>query len=124
MNTQVQEKPREMKRKQEDKQSPAGKGVVWFDIPAENPERAKKFYGSLLGWRFEKFPAAVHEYWVINTGGDNDQPGDADRDAHAGDDGRRRRRQDDGDGAAQRTDLERARDVDPLAPHRLLRRSG
>ena len=74
MNTQVQEKPREMKRKQEDKQSPAGKGVVWFDIPAENPERAKKFYGSLLGWRFEKFPAAVHEYWVINTGGDNDQP--------------------------------------------------
>jgi predicted enzyme related to lactoylglutathione lyase len=24
--------------------------IVWFEIPADNPERAKKFYGSLFGW--------------------------------------------------------------------------
>src|SRR6266545_6777634 len=46
------------------------------------------------------------------------QPGDADRDAHAGEDGRRRRRQDNGEGAAEGADLERAGDVEPFLAHR------
>ena len=51
-----------------------GKGVVWFEIPADNLERARKFYGTLLGWKFEKFPAAVQDYWVIDTGNGDDKP--------------------------------------------------
>src|SRR5207302_9840095 len=47
-------------------------------------------------------------------GGDDDQPGDADGDAHAGEDGACRRRQDDGEGAAQRADLERLGDIEPF----------
>src|SRR5262249_61388020 len=40
-----------------------------------------------------------------HLGGDDHQPGDADRDAHAGEDGRRRRRQDDAEGTPDRTHL-------------------
>ena len=38
-------------------QTPAS--IVWFEIPADNVERARKFYGALFGWKIEKFPAAV-----------------------------------------------------------------
>jgi predicted enzyme related to lactoylglutathione lyase len=49
--------------------------VVWFEIPADNPERAKKFYGSLFGWKIEKFPG-VPDYWHIDTGhGDRTRDG-------------------------------------------------
>ena len=47
--------------------------LVWFEIPADNPERAKKFYGSLFGWKIEKFPG-VTDYWHIDTGGGDDTP--------------------------------------------------
>ena len=29
--------------------------IVWFEIPADDVERAKKFYGALLGWKIERF---------------------------------------------------------------------
>lgn len=48
--------------------------VVWFEIPADNLERAKKFYGSLFGWKFAKLPAAVNDYWHIDTAGKSDSP--------------------------------------------------
>src|SRR6266540_1617179 len=60
-------------------ESPGGKGtetsasIVWFEIPADNVERAKKFYGELFGWKIEKFPGPM-EYWHIDTGGGNDTP--------------------------------------------------
>ncbi len=47
--------------------------LVWFEIPADNPERAKKFYGALFGWTIEKFPG-VTDYWHIDTGGGDDTP--------------------------------------------------
>jgi len=47
--------------------------IVWFEIPADNVERAKKFYGELFGWKIEKFPGPM-EYWHIDTGGGNDTP--------------------------------------------------
>ena len=53
--------------------SSAPASIVWFEIPADNPERAKAFYGSLFGWKIEKFPA-VQDYWHIDTGGPNDSP--------------------------------------------------
>lgn len=41
--------------------------IVWFEIAADNVERAKKFYGTLFDWKIEKFPGPM-EYWHINTG--------------------------------------------------------
>jgi predicted enzyme related to lactoylglutathione lyase len=47
--------------------------IVWFEIGADNVERAKKFYGSLFGWKIEKMPGAM-EYWHLDTGGSDDTP--------------------------------------------------
>ncbi len=30
-------------------------GVCHFEIPADDVERAQKFYGELFGWKIEKF---------------------------------------------------------------------
>src|SRR5471030_1895132 len=51
-----------------------------------------------------------------HLGRDDDEPGDADRDAHAGDDRRRGVGQDHGEGAPYRPDLERTGDVEPFLP--------
>ena len=47
--------------------------IVWFEIPADNVERARKFYGALFGWKIEKFPGMT-DYWHIDTGGGDDTP--------------------------------------------------
>ena len=47
--------------------------IVWFEIPADNPERAKKFYSSLFGWKIKKFPG-MEDYWHIETGGADASP--------------------------------------------------
>ncbi len=42
---------------------------VHFEIPADDVERAKKFYGELFGWKIEKFTGPTPmEYWSITTG--------------------------------------------------------
>lgn len=41
--------------------------VIHFEIHAENPERAIKFYKSLLGWEFQKWEGPM-DYWLITTG--------------------------------------------------------
>jgi hypothetical protein len=41
--------------------------IVWFEIPADDIERAQTFYGSLFGWKIEKFPGLM-EYLHIDTG--------------------------------------------------------
>jgi uncharacterized protein len=60
-------------RSHDAKGSQAASSIVWFEIPADNVERAKKFYGSLFGWKIEKFPG-VTDYWHIDTGGGDDTP--------------------------------------------------
>jgi uncharacterized protein len=56
-------------------QSTTSASIVWFEIPADNVERAKSFYGQLFGWKIEKFPgAAAHDYWHIDTGGPDASP--------------------------------------------------
>jgi predicted enzyme related to lactoylglutathione lyase len=42
--------------------------IVHFEIPADDIERAVKFYSGLFGWEIKQ----VHEldYWMISTGGD------------------------------------------------------
>ena len=47
--------------------------IVWFEIGADNVERAKLFYGSLFGWKIEKMPGAT-DYWHLDTGGSDDAP--------------------------------------------------
>jgi uncharacterized protein len=47
--------------------------IVWFEIPADDVERAKSFYGALFGWKIEKFPGPM-EYWHIDTDGGDDTP--------------------------------------------------
>ena len=44
--------------------------VVHFEIHAENPERARKFYTELFGWEFTSWGGPA-EYYVIKTGPDD-----------------------------------------------------
>ncbi len=47
--------------------------IVWFEIPADNPDRAKTFYSTLFGWKINRFPGGG-DYWHIDTGGADDTP--------------------------------------------------
>ena len=47
--------------------------VIHFEIHAENPDRAVKFYKDLFGWEFTKWDGP-QPYWLIKTGPDG-QPG-------------------------------------------------
>ena len=47
--------------------------IVWFEIPADNPERAKKFYSQMFGWKIENMNGMA-DYWHIDTGGSDDVP--------------------------------------------------
>lgn len=38
-----------------------------FEIPAEKPERAIRFYEKIFGWKFERWNGPM-EYWNISTG--------------------------------------------------------
>jgi predicted enzyme related to lactoylglutathione lyase len=42
--------------------------IVHFEIPADNTERAAKFYRELFGWKIEKWenPGGI-EYWMVGT---------------------------------------------------------
>jgi hypothetical protein len=49
--------------------------IVWFEIPADDIARARKFYKSLFGWKINPFPgAAVPDYQHIDTGGADASP--------------------------------------------------
>jgi predicted enzyme related to lactoylglutathione lyase len=50
--------------------------IVHFEIPADDIERAKKFYSELFGWQFST-PPGFDEYWTFDTG-------DPDQDAGGG----------------------------------------
>jgi predicted enzyme related to lactoylglutathione lyase len=47
--------------------------IIWFEIPADNPARAQKFYGQLFGWKINAFPG-MEDYWHIDTGGADASP--------------------------------------------------
>ena len=47
--------------------------VVHFEIPANNPERAVKFYTKVFNWKIDKWEGPV-DYWLVTTGEDK-QPG-------------------------------------------------
>jgi predicted enzyme related to lactoylglutathione lyase len=41
--------------------------VVHFEIPADDPARASKFYTNVFGWQFNKMEGAGMDYWLIRT---------------------------------------------------------
>jgi hypothetical protein len=47
--------------------------VVHFEIPAEDPDRAVKFYSEVFNWKIEKWTGPV-DYRLITTGSE-DEPG-------------------------------------------------
>jgi predicted enzyme related to lactoylglutathione lyase len=47
--------------------------IVWFAIPADDPERARVFYSDLFGWKINPFPGA-EDYWHIDTAGADETP--------------------------------------------------
>ena len=47
--------------------------VTHFEINADQPLRAKKFYENVFNWKIEKWEGPV-EYWLIRTG-QEDAPG-------------------------------------------------
>jgi predicted enzyme related to lactoylglutathione lyase len=61
---------KEKMSKSEQKQTAS---IVWFEIPADDPERANAFYSNLFGWKINPFPGGG-DYWHIDTGGADDTP--------------------------------------------------
>jgi predicted enzyme related to lactoylglutathione lyase len=51
----------------EENKNPA---IVHFEIPADDVDRARKFYSTLFGWKIEKFEGSM-EYWMISQTGDS-----------------------------------------------------
>jgi predicted enzyme related to lactoylglutathione lyase len=45
------------------------KRPVHFEIHAEDPERAAKFYSDLFGWKTTKWEGPM-DYWLVDTGSD------------------------------------------------------
>lgn len=52
---------------------PASANLIWFEIPADDTARAKKFYGKLFGWKINPFPG-MPDYQHIDTGGPDASP--------------------------------------------------
>ncbi len=43
--------------------------VVHFELPADDPDRAAKFYADAFGWKVEKWGGPT-DYWLVTTGED------------------------------------------------------
>src|SRR5258708_4978350 len=56
----------------------AAASIIWFEIPADDLGRAKKFYSKLFGWKINPFPGMTapeaQNYLHIDTGGDDASP--------------------------------------------------
>jgi predicted enzyme related to lactoylglutathione lyase len=49
--------------------------VAHFEIHAENPERAAKFYTDVFGWEIKKWEGGSMEYWLVMTGAQGEPGG-------------------------------------------------
>jgi hypothetical protein len=47
--------------------------IVHFEINADDPERAVRFYQRVFGWKIDKWAGPV-DYWLVTTG-EESQPG-------------------------------------------------
>ena len=44
-------------------------GHIYFEIQADDPQRAIKFYVQVFGWKFSEVKGLPIPYWTIETGG-------------------------------------------------------
>jgi len=44
-------------------------GHIYFEIQADDPQRAIKFYVQVFGWKFSEVKGLPVAYWTIETGG-------------------------------------------------------
>lgn len=44
-------------------------GHVYFEIQADDPQRAIRFYVQVFGWKFSEVKGLPISYWTIETGG-------------------------------------------------------
>ncbi|HEY5682117.1 MAG TPA: VOC family protein [Sulfuricaulis sp.] len=60
--------------------------MVHFDISADDPKRALRFYRDVFGWKVEKW-GGPFDYWLVKTGEPNEPgiDGGLARREHAGD---------------------------------------
>jgi len=42
-----------------------------FEIPVDDPDRAEKFYATVFGWTFDRYPGAPNYYGMASTGETN-----------------------------------------------------
>lgn len=43
--------------------------ITHFEIPAKDPERLRKFYAEVFGWKFKNSAAHINmQYWNVGTG--------------------------------------------------------
>jgi predicted enzyme related to lactoylglutathione lyase len=42
--------------------------VIHFEIHADQPERAMRFYASVFGWQFTSLKGMPVDYWAVHTG--------------------------------------------------------
>lgn len=47
--------------------------VKFFDVSADDPQRAMDFYSKVFGWKFKKWNGPF-DYWLVMTGDEN-EPG-------------------------------------------------
>jgi predicted enzyme related to lactoylglutathione lyase len=47
--------------------------VIHFEVHADDPDRAVRFYQDVLGWQFRKWDGPA-DYWLVTTG-PKEQPG-------------------------------------------------
>ncbi len=45
--------------------------VAYFEIQADDPEKALKFYSEIFGWKFTKQEGLPIDYWQVATDGSN-----------------------------------------------------
>ncbi len=62
-----------MSKKKTAKKPKVPASLIWFEIPADKLDRAKKFYTSLFGWKIKAIPG-MDDYWHIDTGGHDKSP--------------------------------------------------
>jgi uncharacterized protein len=46
------------------------KGHIYFEIQADDTQRALNFYSQIFGWKFSELQGAPIPYWTIETGGE------------------------------------------------------
>jgi len=52
--------------------------IIWFEIPTDDLDRARRFYSELFGWKIGPFPGMpgpeAQNYLHIDTGGEDASP--------------------------------------------------